>query len=159
RGRPLPHDPTPRRGCADHTSRPACALGRRSHGGQAGCVAVVEPLIRTYPTPPRRSAVPAAGRAVVRTALLNRLCAAADATIVTIIAPAGYGKTTLLSQWAERDDREVLRIDLAREDDDADVVGALLQPLLDEPGLLVLLDDVQLLRSRAATDTLERLLG
>jgi LuxR family transcriptional regulator, maltose regulon positive regulatory protein len=122
-------------------------------------VAVVEPLTRTYPTPPRRSVVPAAGRAVVRTALLNRLCGAGDATIVTIIAPAGYGKSTLLSQWAERDDRQVLRIDLTPEDDDADVVGALLQPLVDEPGLLVLVDDVQLLRSRAATDTFERLLG
>jgi LuxR family transcriptional regulator, maltose regulon positive regulatory protein len=121
-------------------------------------VAVVEPLTRTYPTPHRRSVVPAAGRAVVRTALLNRLCGAADATIVTIIAPAGYGKTTLLSQWAERDGRQVLRIDLTPEDDDAEIVGALLQPLVDEPGLLALVDDVQLLRSRATTDTFERLL-
>lgn len=121
-------------------------------------MAVVEPLTRTYPGP-RRSVVPPAGRAVVRTALLNRLCGAADGTIVTVVAPAGYGKTTLLSQWAERDNRQVLRIDLTPDDDDAAVVGALLQPLVDESGLLVLLDDVQLLRSRAAMDALERVLG
>jgi LuxR family maltose regulon positive regulatory protein len=122
-------------------------------------VAVVEPLTRTYPTPPRRSAVPPAGRAVIRTALLNRLCGAADATLVTIVAPAGYGKTTLLSQWAERDDREVVRLDLTPEDDDVESLDGLLQPIVDEPGRLALVDDVQFLRSRPATDAFERVLG
>ncbi|MGZ4354829.1 MAG: hypothetical protein ACXVZ4_14940, partial [Gaiellaceae bacterium] len=42
---------------------------------------------------------------VARTALVSRLCAATDATVVAIVAPAGYGKTTLLGQWAERDQR------------------------------------------------------
>ena len=120
---------------------------------------VVEPLTRTYPAPPRRSLVPPAGRAVVRTVLLNRLCGVADGTIVTIVAPAGYGKTTLLSQWAERDERPLLTIGFTPEDDDADVVGELLRPLVEETGLLALVDDVQLLRSRAAVDTFERMLG
>ena len=120
---------------------------------------VVEPLTRTYPAPPRRSLVPPAGRAVVRTVLLNRLCGVADGTIVTIVAPAGYGKTTLLSQWAERDERPLLTIGFTPEDDDADVVGDLLRPLVEETGLLALVDDVQLLRSRAAVDTFERMLG
>jgi LuxR family maltose regulon positive regulatory protein len=96
---------------------------------------------------------------VVRTAILNRLCAASDGTIVTIVAPAGYGKTTLLSQWAERDSRPVLRIDLLPEDDNAELLGALLEPLAHEPGLLVLLDDVHVLRSRAAVDAFARILG
>ena len=121
-------------------------------------MAVVEPLTRTDPAP-RRSVEPSAGRALVRTALLNRLCSTAGGTIATIIAPAGYGKTTLLSQWAERESRPLLRVELTPEDDDADLLGALLQPLADEPGLLVLVDDVQHLRSRAAVDTLGRLLG
>ena len=82
-----------------------------------------------------------------------------DGTIVTIVAPAGYGKTTLLSQWAERDERPLLTIGFTPEDDDADVVGELLRPLVEETGLLALVDDVQLLRSRAAVDTFERMLG
>jgi LuxR family transcriptional regulator, maltose regulon positive regulatory protein len=39
--------------------------------------------------------------AVVRTTLLDRL-AVAGAPVVTVVAPAGYGKTTLLGQWVER---------------------------------------------------------
>ncbi|HJY67405.1 MAG TPA: LuxR C-terminal-related transcriptional regulator [Streptosporangiaceae bacterium] len=38
---------------------------------------------------------------VARTALVDRL-AAAQAPVVTVVAPPGYGKTTLLAQWAER---------------------------------------------------------
>ena len=37
---------------------------------------------------------------VARAALVNRL-AAAQAPVITIVAPPGYGKTTLLAQWAE----------------------------------------------------------
>ncbi len=122
-------------------------------------MAVVEPLIRTSPAAPRRPVAPSDERAVVRTAILNRLCAATEGTIVTIVAPAGYGKTTLLSQWAERDSRQVLRIGLLPEDDNAELLGALLEPLAHEPGLLVLVDDVHVLRSRAAVDAFARILG
>ena len=38
---------------------------------------------------------------VIRTALVERLTAA-QVPFVTVVAPAGYGKTTLLAQWAER---------------------------------------------------------
>ena len=38
---------------------------------------------------------------VARTALVDRL-ATAQAPVVTIVAPPGYGKTTLLAQWAEQ---------------------------------------------------------
>ena len=38
---------------------------------------------------------------VARTALLDRL-AASQAPVITVVAPPGYGKTTLLAQWAER---------------------------------------------------------
>ena len=38
---------------------------------------------------------------VTRTALLDRL-EASTAPIVTVVAPGGYGKTTLLGQWADR---------------------------------------------------------
>jgi LuxR family maltose regulon positive regulatory protein len=42
---------------------------------------------------------------VPRTALVNRLRAVRGCALVTLVAPPGYGKTTLLSQWAERDPR------------------------------------------------------
>src|SRR5215475_12009735 len=38
---------------------------------------------------------------VARTALVERL-AAAQAPVISVTAPPGYGKTTLLAQWAER---------------------------------------------------------
>jgi len=102
---------------------------------------------------------PATGKAVVRTALLNRLCASADGTIVTIVAPAGFGKTTLLAQWAERDPRPVLWIDLEPEDDDAEALESPLEAIADHPGSLVLVDDVHVLRSPGALAAVERLLA
>ena len=103
-------------------------------------------------------AAPTTDKAVVRTALLNRLCGTADGTIVTIVAPAGFGKTTLLAQWAERDRRPVLWIDLEPEDDDVEILESRLAEIADRPGLLTLVDDVHVLRSPAALAALERLL-
>lgn len=40
---------------------------------------------------------------VTRVGLIERLLAAQDAQLVTIVAPAGYGKTTILRQWADRE--------------------------------------------------------
>ena len=39
---------------------------------------------------------------VSRTALVDRLLASHHVPVVCVVAPAGYGKTTLLSQWAEQ---------------------------------------------------------
>ena len=39
---------------------------------------------------------------VAKADLIARLCAA-DVPFATIVAPAGYGKTTLLARWAEAD--------------------------------------------------------
>jgi LuxR family transcriptional regulator, maltose regulon positive regulatory protein len=120
---------------------------------------VVEPLTRVDPARVTVVSPPGAGHAVVRTALLNRLRGAADGTIATIVAPAGYGKTTLLAQWAERTRRHVLWVDLEPEDDDAEIVESRLEALVDEPRLLALVDDVHVLRSPAALEALQRLLG
>ena len=38
---------------------------------------------------------------MTRAAMVDRL-ATARAQVVTVVAPPGYGKTTLLAQWAER---------------------------------------------------------
>jgi LuxR family transcriptional regulator, maltose regulon positive regulatory protein len=119
-------------------------------------VAVVEPLSRQDDPSPVALQT---GQAVVRTALLNRLCAAPEGAIATIVAPAGYGKTTLLAQWAERDSRQLLWVDLEPEDDDADALESRLEGVWEEPELLVVVDDVHLLRTPAALETLERLVG
>jgi LuxR family maltose regulon positive regulatory protein len=122
-------------------------------------VAVVQPLIRTDVSRPRGLTVPPAARyAVVRTGLVHRLCSASHASMATIVAPAGYGKTTLLAQWAERDGREVLGVAFEPEDDDAEGVELLLGAITEEADLLALVDDVHVLQSRAALDALERLL-
>jgi LuxR family transcriptional regulator, maltose regulon positive regulatory protein len=57
-------------------------------------------------------------RLVRRTALLNRLRSARDARVVRVMAPAGYGKTTLLAQWAARDPRPFAWVSLDQRDDD-----------------------------------------
>jgi LuxR family maltose regulon positive regulatory protein len=119
-------------------------------------VAVVEPLSRPDDTSPVALQT---GQAVVRTALLNRLCGAPEGAIATIVAPAGYGKTTLLAQWAQRDSRQLLWIDLEPEDDDAEILELRLEAVTEEPELLAVVDDVHVLRSPAALETLERLLG
>jgi LuxR family maltose regulon positive regulatory protein len=55
---------------------------------------------------------------VPRTPLINRLRAATPRRIATIIAPAGYGKTTLLGQWAERDPRPFVWVSVDERDND-----------------------------------------
>ena len=59
------------------------------------------------------------GEGVVwRTGLVNRL-RAVRAHVATLIAPTGYGKTTLLDQWAERDERQFIWLSLDQADDPA----------------------------------------
>jgi LuxR family maltose regulon positive regulatory protein len=73
--------------------------------------------------PPIRSGI------VARTALLDR--ARAGEPVVVISAPAGYGKTTLLSQWARADDRPFAWLTLTEGDNDLAVLVAYLIRALD----------------------------
>ena len=50
--------------------------------------------------------------------LVNRL-RTASASLVILTAPAGYGKTTLAAQWAERERRPVAWLSVDEADDDA----------------------------------------
>ena len=43
---------------------------------------------------------------------------ASSCRVVGVTAPAGYGKSTLLAEWAETEDRQVAWVSLARSDDD-----------------------------------------
>jgi LuxR family maltose regulon positive regulatory protein len=55
---------------------------------------------------------------VDRSALVSRLRAPTSARVVSITAPAGYGKTTLLAQWAAEDPRPFAWVSLDGRDDD-----------------------------------------
>ena len=63
--------------------------------------------------------------AVHRTALVNQL-RTHDAPVVLVTAPAGYGKTTLLAQWAGRDSRRFLWARIAAGDEPAELAAVLL---------------------------------
>jgi LuxR family maltose regulon positive regulatory protein len=55
---------------------------------------------------------------VRRNALVQRLRNAETASVVAITAPAGYGKTTLLAEWAERDRRPFAWVSVDEADGD-----------------------------------------
>ncbi|HMN99348.1 MAG TPA: LuxR C-terminal-related transcriptional regulator [Miltoncostaeaceae bacterium] len=78
---------------------------------------------------------------VVRDALVERLVAAEDVPLVVVEAPAGYGKTTLLSHWADADARAFAWVDPHRRvgPDVAEAVAAA-TPRGPEPVVLVLDD-------------------
>jgi LuxR family maltose regulon positive regulatory protein len=60
-------------------------------------------------------------RTIRRNALLNDLATTADdIPLVLLTAPAGYGKTTVLSQWAAADPRPFAWVDLHESDDNPD---------------------------------------
>jgi LuxR family maltose regulon positive regulatory protein len=59
---------------------------------------------------------------VRRLALLDRLRKSGSFPVVSVVAPAGYGKTTLLSQWAERNGRAFAWVSLDERDNDPKVL-------------------------------------
>jgi LuxR family transcriptional regulator, maltose regulon positive regulatory protein len=60
---------------------------------------------------------------VPRTDLVSRLQAPPSASVISIVAPPGYGKTTLLSQWARTKSRHDLAwVSVDRDDNDASVL-------------------------------------
>src|SRR5271167_688947 len=68
---------------------------------------------------------------VLRTALLDWLSAHEAEPVVTIFAPAGYGKTTLLAQAAEADPRPFASISVEHGDNDPVVLMTHLAETLD----------------------------
>ena len=58
---------------------------------------------------------------VAKADVIARLCTS-TVPFVSVVAPAGYGKTTLLAQWAEADSRPFAWVALDARDDDAVVL-------------------------------------
>jgi LuxR family maltose regulon positive regulatory protein len=69
---------------------------------------------------------------VARARLARRLAGAAEVPLALVVAPAGYGKTTALSEWAEQDPRPFAWLALEREDDDPARLVAAVALALDE---------------------------
>jgi LuxR family maltose regulon positive regulatory protein len=96
--------------------------------------------------------------------------------LALVVAPAGYGKTTALSEWAEKDGRPFAWLDLGDEDNDAAHLLASITLALDdiEPGIadlpldrlgpaiagrqrpfVLVLDDVHVLTASGSLELLE----
>ncbi len=91
----------------------------RQAGAKAVLVGPPAPPALPFEVVESKIRVPAlAAGTVSRTALVNRLRAAGAFPLVLVVAPAGYGKSTLLSQWAHRDVRPFAWVSLDEGDDD-----------------------------------------
>jgi LuxR family transcriptional regulator, maltose regulon positive regulatory protein len=74
-----------------------------------------QPSFRLWPARPQRL-----GPIVRRTALVRRLADCMAPPLAVLVAPAGYGKTTLLGEWAERDGRPFAWVTVDERDNDGD---------------------------------------
>jgi LuxR family transcriptional regulator, maltose regulon positive regulatory protein len=68
---------------------------------------------------------------VRRSLLIERLARDDSRPIVSVVAPAGYGKTTLLSQWAERDGQSFAWVSVEEPDNDPKVLLTYVAEALD----------------------------
>jgi LuxR family maltose regulon positive regulatory protein len=107
-------------------------------------------------TPSR--AVPARIR---RPRLVTPLCQRSEAAVVVLVAPTGYGKTTLLREWASRDPRPFAWVTLDPRDDEpmrflSRVTHAVDLVRAAEPGpeFVLVIDDAHVLRRPATVEVL-----
>jgi LuxR family maltose regulon positive regulatory protein len=115
--------------------------------------------------PRRPSPKPAGARVtrnglVRRAALVRRLARARDASLAVIVAPPGYGKSSLLSEWSQHDEREFVWLTGgALEDVDLEAhAQALLAGSDAGHGVVLVLDDAHRASGEVLRYGLERLL-
>src|SRR5215472_3383107 len=70
-------------------------------------------------------------RTVLRPSLIERLTRDDSRPIVSVVAPAGYGKTTLLSQWAARGVAAFAWVSVDERDNDPKVLLSYVAEALD----------------------------
>jgi LuxR family transcriptional regulator, maltose regulon positive regulatory protein len=68
---------------------------------------------------------------VIRSSLIDRLARDDTHRVVSVVAPAGYGKTTLLAQWAERNGWAFAWVSLDERDNDPKVLLSYVAAALD----------------------------
>ena len=95
-----------------------------------------------------------------RTHLLGRLAQERDCPLILLRAPAGYGKTTLLTQWAQENDRPCAWVTMDDADADAGVLADSIAHALSASGITpgggesfaLILDDAHVVGSAALRD-------
>jgi LuxR family maltose regulon positive regulatory protein len=88
---------------------------------------------------------------------LVRALRRAGAPLIAVVAPAGYGKTTLLCEWAEHDRRSFAWVSADETDNDHRRLAAKLAGAVAARGAghrVLIVDDVHVLHERAALDAL-----
>jgi LuxR family transcriptional regulator, maltose regulon positive regulatory protein len=69
-----------------------------------------------------------------RSLLIERLAQGGAYPVVSVVAPPGYGKTTLLSQWADRNDQSFAWVSIDELDNDPKVLLSYVAEALDAVG-------------------------
>ncbi len=112
----------------------------------------------TVTPPPSRAA------AVRRSRLVPPLCDPQAPPLTLLVAPAGYGKTTLLRDWARRDERPFAWLALdERDNDPGRLLGAItcavdrVRPPGADSAYVLVLDDAHVLESDAVRQVLSAL--
>jgi LuxR family maltose regulon positive regulatory protein len=95
--------------------------GRAQRAGRPGSDLVVSKMRRPLMRP----------GTVHRSLLIERLTRGDLCPIVSVVAPSGYGKTTLLSQWAERNDQSFAWVSVDEADNDSRVLLTYVAEALD----------------------------
>src|SRR3954454_25357563 len=118
---------------------------------------------RHLPAAVRPELVPAHRQlpAVRRVRLLEALGGGVERPLAVLVAPAGYGKTTLLREWCAHDPRPAAWIALDRRHDDPLALLRAVARTVDQASagapdgrIILVIDDVQTLRSAGARETL-----
>ena len=76
------------------------------------------------------------GPALIARPLLVERLIESDAPLIVICAPAGYGKTTLLKQWAEEDERPFAWLQPSDDDNDQELLAEHLTRALFRAGVI-----------------------
>lgn len=108
---------------------------------------------RQSKTDGRRSSDPLIVR---RSRVLTDLQAGLPA-VLTVAAPAGYGKTTLVNQWLAADGRQAVRLSLDPLDNDVDRLTARLGSSFDGEPCVLVLDDAHHVAAPDAIDVIRSL--
>ena len=114
----------------------------------------------------RRVTRPATLRAIQRPRLTHLLIETVGRPLVTLVAPAGYGKTTLLCDWADHDERPFAWVTLDHQDNDPECLEASVglavervAPQRTTGRFVLVLDDLHALHDPAAHAALAGLLA
>jgi LuxR family maltose regulon positive regulatory protein len=97
------------------------AVARRRNKGQSA----VRLLANGFPVLETKLAAPPPRKGLLkRSVLIDRLAATKGVPIIAVLAPAGYGKSTLIAQWAETDSRDFAWLSIDVRDNDPSLLLA-----------------------------------